>query len=152
MTDYLPWEFDVNADQEEWFECLKRKYKSHRAQVLPKEYWQPLIEKWLKEHPDPDLWFVLHVNSETNVSIYETALTNKGFTFSKVINRFHNTPTYLETPLNGLNADQSSMLTTIKDMENRNGVLYYRNVPAPVVDLLYEEVFEERLVYPERFV
>lgn len=157
LSDYLPWEFDAevpmdeDAYGEDWFDTLRTKYKTRRAQILPEKEWQPLLDKWLEEYPDPDSWFVLHVKPDTNADLYRAALRAKGFFWSEVENQYYDTPIYLETPLNGLDVDQSAMLDTIRDMENRNGILYYRNVPAPVVDRLYEEVFEEHLVYPERF-
>ena len=157
LSNYLPWEFDAevpmdeDAYGEDWFDTLRAKYKTHRAQILPEKEWQPLLDKWLKEYPDPDSWFVLHVRPDTNADLYRAALRVKGFSWSEVENLYYDTPIYLETPLNGLDVDQSAMLDTIRDMENRNGMLYYRNIPAPIVDRLCEEVFEERLVYPERF-
>ena len=157
MNDYKPWEFDAEVPMDEdmcekdWFDTLRTKYKTQRTQLLPEDQWQPLIDKWLQEYPDPDTWFVLHVKPNANADLYRTALKRKGFTFREVENQYQETPIYLETPLSGLDVDQDVLLETIGDMENRNSILYYRNIPAPVIDLLYEEVFEEHLVYPERF-
>ena len=151
MNDYIPWEFNEEQSEQNWFDQLRDKYKDRRAQILPKEQWQPLIETWRYEHPDPDYWFRLHVKPDANAGLYRKAMKRQGFAFTEVENKHYDTPIYLETPLSGLDADQYAMLEMIRDLENRNGILYYRNIPAPVVDLLYEEVFEERLVYPERF-
>lgn len=158
MDDYKPWEFDAeiwtdeDACEEDWFNTLKAKYKTARAQILPKDQWQPLIDKWLEEYPNPDAWFILHVKPDTNADLYRAALKAKGFTWQEVENKYYETPIYLETPLSGLDVDQGALLDVVGEMEDRDGVLYYRNVPAPVIDRLYEEVFEEHLVYPERFV
>lgn len=157
MSDYKPWEFDAeipmdeDACGEDWFNQLRTKYRTYRAQILPEDQWQPLIDKWLEEYPDPNTWFKLHVKPDANADLYRAALKRKGFAFEEILNEYYDTPIYLETPLSGLNVDQGALLDVVGDMENRNGVLYYRNVPAPVIDLLYEEVFEEHLVYPERF-
>lgn len=154
LIDYKPWEFeseDVPEFGNEWFNQLKEKYKTQRAAILPKNKWQPLIDKWLQDYPDPNMWFVLHVKKTENADLYRAALKRKGFTFREVDNKYYDTPIYLETPLNGLNVDQNDLLDVVSNMENRGGVLYYRNIPAPVIDLLYKEVFEEHLVYPERF-
>ena len=157
MSDYNPWEFDSEVPMDEdaydkdWFDSLKTKYKSHRAQILSEDKWQPLIDKWLQEYPNPNTWFKLHVKPEADIDLYRAAMKEKGFTFTEVENKYQETPIYLETPLSGLDVDEEVLLDTIRDMENKDGVLYYRNIPAPVVDLLYEEVFEEHLVYPERF-
>lgn len=150
MSDCIPWEFEEES-QINWLEQLRIKYKNRRAEILPKDQWQPLIDLWMCDHPDPDSWFRLHVKPGVNADLYRKAMRRKGFMFTEVENKHHDTPIYLETPSSGLNVDQYAMLETIGDLENRNGVLYYRNIPAPVVDLLYEEVFEERLAYPERF-
>lgn len=158
MNDYKPWEFDAeiptneDACEEDWFNTLKTKYETRRAQILPKEDWQPLIDKWIEEYPDPDIWFTLHVRPDANIDLYRAALKAKHFVWHEVENRYADTPVYLETPLSGLNVDQGTLLDTVRDLENKDGVLYYRNIPAPVIDRLYEEVFEEHLVYPERFV
>ena len=151
MSDYVPWEFEENTYSEPSFEQLREKYKTHRAEILPKELWAPLIDEWICDNPDPNMWFVLHVNRSTNAEIYRAALRRNGFTFREIENTNYETPVYLETPVSGLNVDQSSLIETVRDMKNINGVLYYRNIPAPVIDLLYKEVFEERLAYPERF-
>lgn len=151
MDDFAPWEFDEDPTMQ-WFDQLKTKYKDHRAQILPEEQWQPLIDKWRQDNPDERFWFRLHVKKNESAALYEKAMKNKGFEYTKVENKHYETPIYLETPVAGLNVDQHEMLSAIKEMENRDGVLYYRNIPAPVVDLLYKEVFEERLVYPERFI
>ncbi len=151
LSDYIPWEFEENSCFEPSFEELKEKYKTHRAQILPQEQWGPLVDEWLKEHFDPDSWFILHVTPCANADLYRAALKQKGFAFKEINNKNCDTPIYLETPVAGLNVDQTSLIETVRDMENREGVLYYRNIPAPIVDLLYKEVFEERLVYPERF-
>ena len=157
LNDYKPWEFDTetsteeNQSEENWFNILKSKYKNYRAQILPENQWQPLIDEWLVNNSDPNLWFTLHIKPYTNADLYRAALKHKGFVFKEVENEYYDTPIYLETPLSGLNVDQGMLLDGVIDMENRNGVLYYRNIPAPVVDLLYEEVLEEHLVYPERF-
>lgn len=155
LSDYIPWEFNAepieDAYEKDWFDQLRIKYKTKRAQILPRDQWQPLIEKWLIEYPDPDTWFKLHVKPGTDVELYRAAMKRKGFIFTEIQNKNCKTPVYLETPLSGLDVDQDAMLDTIRDLENRKGILYYRNIPAPVIDLLYEEVFEERLVYPERF-
>ena len=150
MSAYVPWEFEENTFDENLFDQLKEKYKTQRAHILSRDKWQPLIDKWLYDYPNPDMWFILHVKPNVDAEIYRAALKQKGFTFRET-DSINDAPIYLETPLRGLIVDQSSLLETVRDMENRDGVLYYRNIPAPVVDLLYQEVFEERLVYPERF-
>ena len=151
MSDYTPWEFEEVEHSELFFETLREKYKTKRAQILPEEQWDPLIKEWLNSYPDPNTWFTLHVKSGVDADLYRAALKSREFTWHEVENQYHETPIYLETPVCGLDVDQSTLIETVKDMENKNGVLYYRNIPAPVVDLLYEEVFEERLAYPERF-
>ena len=151
MCAYIPWEFEENDYDENLFDKLKEKYKNQRAHILPKNQWQPLINKWLIDFPNPNMWFVLHVSPAINADIYRAALKHKGFSFRETDNINHDTPVYLETPVDGLIVDQNSLIEIVNDMENRDGVLYYRNIPAPVVDLLYRDVFEERLVYPERF-
>lgn len=157
LSDYLPWEFfdepttNEHLLEDEWFNELKTKYKEHRAEILPKNKWQPLIDEWMQKHKNPNTWFVLHVKTNVNADLYRAALKSKGFVWKEVENKYCDTPIYLETPSSGLNVDQSAILQTVRDMENRDGMLYYRNIPAPVIDQLYKEVFEERLVYPERF-
>lgn len=157
LGDYKPWEFDaeIPMDEDEYddsfFEKLRAKYKNTRAQLLPEDKWQPMIDQWLEEYPNPNTWFTLHIRDNADADIYRAALKAKGFTFSEVENSYYDTPIYLETPLSGLDVDQGALLDVVRDMENRNGVLYYRNIPAPVIDKLYEEIFEEHLVYPERF-
>lgn len=151
VNAYIPWEFKENDFEEDIFEKLKEKYKNRRACILPKNQWKPLIDKWLADYPNPNMWFVLHVKPATNADIYRAALKHKGFSFRETENVNYETPVYLETPVNGLIVDQNSLIETVSNMKNQNGVLYYRNIPAPVIDLLYKEVFEERLVYPERF-
>lgn len=151
MHDYIPWECEKIVDEENLFDELKEKYKTKRACILPKNKWKPLIDQWIMNYPNPNMWFILHVNPSSDSEIYRAALRHKGFSFRETETANYDTPVYLETPVSGLVVDQTSLLETVRDMENRDGVLYYRNIPAPVVDLLFKEVFEERLVYPERF-
>ncbi len=157
MNDYLPWEFDAEIPMDEdtyesnWFDSLKVKYKNRRAEILPKEKWQPLIDEWLNNYSDPNTWFTHHIKPGVDADLYRAALKSREFAWHEIENQYRETPIYLETPLCGLDVDQNILIETVKDMENKNGILYYRNIPAPVIDLLYEEVFEERLAYPERF-
>lgn len=153
MEDYKPFEFEENnnVDDTNWFNTIKEKYRTCRAQILPTNQWEPFICEWIEKNPNKDEWFVLHVKTNTNPEIYEKALKTKGFPYSVVHNQYRSTPTYLETPLNGLSVDEHVMLDVIQDMTIHNNVLYYRNIPAPIVDRLYKDVFEERLAYPERF-
>lgn len=151
LDDFTPWESEEDFS-DQWFEQLRIKYKDHRAQILPENLWQPLIDRWKQENPDARLWFKLHVRKNENAILYKKVMKSKGFEFTEIENKRYETPIYLETPVAGLNVDQTEMISTVKDMENRDGVLYYRNIPAPIIDLLYKEVFEERLVYPERFI
>lgn len=157
MMDFMKCELNSkpqtfeNRSQKDWFNEIKKKYKHARAQILPKESWQPLIDEWLNKHSNPDEWFILHIRRGANADIYRAALKRKDFIWRETENRFYDTPIYLETPLCGLDVDEEVLLETIREMKNKSGVLYYRNVPAPIVDKLYKDVFEERLAYPERF-